>query len=74
MRDWRALVRARLALLSLNPADELAVADEIAQHLEDRFEQCRAEGLTDEEAARRTASEIEGQEMPTDLADLLSHR
>jgi hypothetical protein len=71
MRDWRAIVRARLTSLRIKPTTEIDVADEIAQHLEDRFEQLRAGGLTDDEAAERTSSEIEGEDFLNDLTEIL---
>ena len=71
MRDWRAVVRARLTLLRIKPTAEMDVADEIAQHLEDRFNELRASGLADDEAAERTRCEIEGDEFLNDLTEIL---
>src|SRR4026207_634772 len=51
MPDWKAEVKARLARLSLSPARELEIIEELSQHLEDEYEQ----------ALRRGASEGEGQ-------------
>ncbi len=68
MRDWRAIVRARLSSLSIKPTTEMDLADEIAQHLEDRFTQFCAEGLSDEDAAARAKAEIEGSEFLSDIS------
>jgi hypothetical protein len=71
MRDWRAIVRARLTTLRVKPTTEMDVADEIAQHLEDRFEQFRSEGLSEHEAAERARCEIEGDDFLSDLTEIL---
>ena len=56
MPDWKREIRARLAGLNLEPAREAGMVEEISQHLEDRFAELRARGVSEEEA-RRTALE-----------------
>jgi macrolide transport system ATP-binding/permease protein len=56
MPDWRAEVAEHLKGAKLAPADERDIADELAQHLEDRFLDLRHRGL-DERAARQGALE-----------------
>jgi hypothetical protein len=71
MPDWRAVVRARLNGVSIHPATALDLTEELAQHLEDRYRQLRAEGLSDEEAAARSRAEIDGDDLLTNLAEAL---
>ena len=37
MPDWKAEVKARLARLSLSPARELEIIEELSEHLEDNM-------------------------------------
>jgi macrolide transport system ATP-binding/permease protein len=56
MPEWSADLRTRLASLRLSPTREAEIVDELSQHLDDRYEQLRAEG-TGEDAARLLALE-----------------
>src|SRR3954469_9817946 len=59
MPEWNDLLAARLARLSLRPAREREVIDELAQHLEDRYQELRANGTSDEDAVRMALAELE---------------
>jgi putative ABC transport system permease protein len=50
MPDWKREVRARLSGLRLRPTREAEIVEELSQHLEDRYEQSLACGVTKEEA------------------------
>jgi hypothetical protein len=52
MPDWKALVRTRLAGLKLEGSNESEVFDELAQHLEDRYEELLQSGIPAAEAER----------------------
>ena len=56
MRDWNAIVRARLAALGGRPPDD-GLVEEFAAHLAQVYEDARASGL-DEETARGRALEL----------------
>ncbi|HYT19786.1 MAG TPA: ABC transporter permease [Candidatus Polarisedimenticolia bacterium] len=71
MPDWSEEIRAALAGLNLNPAQEASVADELAQHLEDRYEEMRRDGLDDAEASRLLRSELNDGRLVTELKGLL---
>jgi len=58
MPDWKAEVKARLAGLSLSPARELEIVEELSQHLHDRYEQELSRGATEEEAQREVLEEL----------------
>src|SRR5688572_9315372 len=57
--DWSVHLRPRLASLRLTPAREQEIADELAQHLDDRYEQLRAEGHDDPDARRLALEELD---------------
>jgi len=71
MPDWSEEIRAALAGLNLNPAQEASVADELAQHLEDRYDEMRRDGLDDAEASRLLRSELNDGRLVTELKGLL---
>ena len=52
MPDWKAIVRTHLAGLKLAGETEGETVDELAQHLEDRYAELTASGMTPEEAER----------------------
>ena len=66
MLEWTEHVRPRLARLRLSPAREAEIIEELAQHLDQRYEELRGGG-TDDAAARRLA--IEELLEPEALAD-----
>ena len=49
MHDWRAEIRARLSAVSIAPAHEADLVEELSQHLEQDFNALRARGTTDDE-------------------------
>jgi hypothetical protein len=59
MPDWKALVERHLAALPLEPAERAEVIVELAAHLDEVFTELRGQGLTAEEAFRRTFSQVE---------------
>ncbi|MBV8808446.1 MAG: ABC transporter permease [Acidobacteriaceae bacterium] len=59
MPDWNAIVRDRIASLRLNPVAESALAEELAQHLEDRYRELRSGGASEEEAYRGAVAELD---------------
>ncbi len=71
MPDWRALIRERLKAAGLRPVDEMDVVEEMAQHIEDRYDQLRREGLADPDARARSLCEIDGEDLVPDLLDAL---
>ncbi len=56
MPDWKEEIARRLRSLKLPPAREAEIVEEVAQHLEDRYQELVAGGAT-EDAARRVALE-----------------
>lgn len=71
MPDWRGLVRARLAGTGLSPTAEIDVVEELAQHVEDRYQQLVADGVADTEAQVNALCELDGEELVDALLDVL---
>src|SRR6266852_4655909 len=57
-RDWEELVRAKLAGLAIEPREKREVIEELAAHLDETYEDLRGRGFTEEDAARRSLSEV----------------
>ena len=56
--DWAGHVRPRLATLRLGAARESEIVEELAQHLEERYEELRGDGHGDDEARRVAVEEL----------------
>jgi predicted permease len=63
MRDWSGEVVRRLASLKLPPAREAEIVEEVAQHLEDRYQELVAAGATEEEARRVALAELNEEDL-----------
>src|SRR4051812_3517918 len=59
MPDWKRIVRDRIAALRLEGAAEADLTEELAQFLEERYQDLRSGGASEEEAYRRTVSEVD---------------
>ena len=63
MPEWKKELRQRLVKLRLEPTREAEIVEELAQHLEDRYQELLAAGVTDEEAARVALAELSEHEL-----------
>jgi putative ABC transport system permease protein len=70
MPDWKSHILPRLASLRLSPAREREIAEELAQHLEDRWRELVARGATPEEAAHTAETEFSGARLEALLGTL----
>jgi predicted permease len=61
--DWSGEVRARLAALRLSPVRQIEIVEELSQHLDDRYRELRAAGVSPDEAARLTLADFESGNM-----------
>src|SRR2546421_3963459 len=59
MRDWEALVEGHLTGFALEPAESADVIAELAAHLAETCEELCKQGMAEEEAVRRTLSQVE---------------
>ena len=55
---WSEHLRERLASLSLSPTRELEIIEELSQHLDERYDDLRADGVADAEARRQVLAEL----------------
>ena len=58
MPDWKKEIRERLTGSRFAPAREAEIVEELAQHLEDCYEELLASGATREDAWRQTLAEL----------------
>jgi putative ABC transport system permease protein len=58
MPDWTEHLRPRLAQLRLIPARETEIIEELAQHLDQRYEELRGGGTSDADARRLAVEEL----------------
>jgi predicted permease len=63
MPDWSGEIRRRLSAVRLPAEREAAIVDELAQHLEDRYQTLLASGQPAAEAERRAWWELEGDDV-----------
>jgi putative ABC transport system permease protein len=71
MPEWSKEIHAALAELNLNPAQEVSVAHELAQHLEDRYEELLREGLDHAEVSRLLRDELNNGRLVAEMKALL---
>src|SRR5215204_2292511 len=65
MPDWKKEIRERLAGLRLAPTREAEIVEELAQYLEDYYEELLATGSTTADARRNTLEELNESELLT---------
>src|ERR1051326_7088543 len=62
MPDWKKEISDQLATLNLEPTKEAEIVAELAQHLEDRYQELLGEGSSPEEARLITRRELSGKD------------
>jgi predicted permease len=63
MPEWKPEILRRLAPLRLAPTREADIADELAQHLEDRYQELLATGQSEDAAFRTAIDELKGEDL-----------
>jgi hypothetical protein len=63
MLEWKPEILRRLAPLKLSAAREGEIAEEIAQHLEDRYHELLATGQSEDSAFRTAIDELKGDDL-----------
>ena len=58
MPEWKPEIRKRLASLNIQPLRENEIVEELAQHLEDRYQEMLAAGVSPEEAQSAVRTEL----------------
>ena len=59
MKNWKALVRARLAPLAVDPAREADIVDELAQHVAEHYAELVASGVPESDAIGRALAPLD---------------
>jgi macrolide transport system ATP-binding/permease protein len=70
MPDWKQHIRPHVTALSLPATRENEIVDELAQHLDDRWRELIASGLSEEEAMRLTLGLLRDTMLTRNLASL----
>ncbi|MFY9572084.1 MAG: ABC transporter permease [Blastocatellia bacterium] len=63
MREWADEIRKRIAGLNLDPVREAEIVEELAQHLEDRYQELRGAGAMEWDAHRKALDELSENEV-----------
>jgi putative ABC transport system permease protein len=63
MLDWKLEIFERLAPMKLDPAREAEIAEELSQHLEDRYAESLSNGATPEDASREALAQLSSSEI-----------
>ena len=63
MPDWKREILRRLAPLRLAPTREAEIAEELSQHLEDRYQELLASGESEDAAFRAALDELKGEDL-----------
>src|SRR5208337_4772200 len=63
MHEWSHEILKRLASLNLPPAREAEIVEEVAQHLEDRYQELVAGGATEDEARHVALEELSDEDL-----------
>ena len=58
MSRWQNEIRRRLSDANLDPGREAEIAQELEQHLEDRYDELRGMGHSDDDARRTALDEL----------------
>ena len=64
MPDWKEEISKRFSSLRLDSTREVEIIQELAQHLEDRYQELVSGGATDEEARRDVLMELNAENLP----------
>jgi len=70
MPDWKRTIRERLSGLKLDSAREEEIVDELAQHLQDRYEFSLSEGASEVQARRQALDELSGGRLAEELRSI----
>src|SRR6266550_7402359 len=62
MPEWKPEIFRRLAPLKLSPMREAEIAEEVAQHLEDRYQELLVTGQSEDAAFRTAIDELQGED------------
>jgi putative ABC transport system permease protein len=67
MPEWKEEIAKRVAGLHLRPEREAEIIDEVSGHLQDRYEDMRAQGGTHEQAFQDVIAELDATDLVPEL-------
>ncbi|MBZ5555862.1 MAG: ABC transporter permease [Acidobacteriia bacterium] len=67
---WKRAIEDRLAGARIDGARRIEIVDELSQHLQDRYDELRAGGATDDAAWRTALNELDGRNLVRELVDV----
>src|ERR1043165_8873939 len=67
MPDWKKEITRRMSRLQLAPARESEIVEELAQHLDDRYQELLSEGTSETDAERLTLADLSENELFREL-------
>jgi putative ABC transport system permease protein len=70
MPDWRYPIERRLDGLRIAPEREREIVDELSQHLDDRYNELRAGGATEDVARREALAELDDADLVRELTGI----
>jgi predicted permease len=70
MPNWKHAIEDRLAGARIDGARRIEVVEELSQHLQDRFDELRACGASDDAARQTAPGELDERDLVRELADL----
>jgi putative ABC transport system permease protein len=71
MPEWKPIIRELLAGLKLDGMREVEIVDELAQHLEDRYDALRSSGVPEAQAHLRALEELrDSQKLTEELLEI----
>jgi putative ABC transport system permease protein len=71
MPDWTREIRVAIAKLEMGPAQEASLVEELSQHLTDRYEELRGNGVDDAESWALLSAELNDGTLVAALQPLL---
>ena len=71
MRDWRNVIRASMNNIGIDPAREAEIIEELNQHLNDRYEELLAQGVSQDQAEKTMLDEFSGGKLAAELQSSL---
>lgn len=70
MPEWKHEIARHLAGLSLDPAREMEIVEELTLHLEARYDELRGDGMSEHEARRAALASLDAGDLRARLAPL----
>ena len=70
MINWKRAIQDRLAGVHIDAARRIEMVDELSQHLQDRYDELRADGAADDAALRTVLSELDDRNLARELGDV----